>query len=190
MKKRIVFMFHCFMPALKHLAFVLRLIIVVTSTAAARAQDTPPAGFALPSTPAQKPLHEQATAAAWKAFNSGAYDEAIARADECIARFGSAADQIESGLETNKTEFPTGPATEADMSHMATYQILHDVAICLLIKGWAEEKLGNKVEAEKSYAQAKTYTLARWKNEKENSFWSPATAATRRLAALTKESSP
>lgn len=178
------------MSICKHLLLILRLAIAAASDAAAYGQDTPPTDFALPSTPVQKPLHEQSTVSAWKAFNSGGYVEAIARADDCINRFRAAADQIESGLETNDMKFPTGPATEADMSRMATYQILHNVATCFLIKGWAEEKLGNKVEAGKAYEQAKKYVFARTKSENEDSFWSPATVATQRLAALSKDSSP
>lgn len=155
----------------------------------APARSEPPRGPVLPSTPAQKPIYEQATAEAWTAFRSGNNETAIAKADECISRFRAAADRIQSILETNKPDLPIGKVSETDKERIARYQIVHDVATCLLIKGWAEERLGHIAAARKAYAETEKYTCARASDSNGNSFWSPAEAASKRLAKLSGSSS-
>jgi tetratricopeptide (TPR) repeat protein len=130
-----------------------------------------------PAAPAQKPINAQATAGAWAAFLAGENEKAITNANRCIERFRDAADRIQSHLETEKAALPKGVVSTAEKQHLAKYQILHDVATCYLIKGWAEEKLGHKEEARKAYTKTKKYTHARSSRPTEESFWSPAEKA-------------
>lgn len=155
----------------------------------APAQNVPTPAPPLPATPFQKPINEQATAEAWTAFQSGDNATAIAKADVCISRFGKAADRIETILETNKVSLPSGQVSQAEKKRITRYQILNDVATCLLIKGWAEEKLGHVAEAKRAYTKARKYTQARTTSPNEESFWSPADAASERLTKLSKASS-
>ncbi len=135
----------------------------------------------LPASRWEKPLHEKAADEAWAAFQAGRYATAITNADQCIARFGEAANRIQAILESEKATLPTGRVSEADKKRIASYQILHDVATCFLIKGWAEEKLGHRAEARKAYAETKKYTYARSSRPTGNSFWSPAEKASEPL---------
>ena len=139
----------------------------------------------LASAPAQnplnEPLHEKFTAEAWRAFHAGEYQNAITNADQCIARFGEAANRIQAILQSEKTTLPTGTVSDADKKRIARYQILHDVATCFLIKGRAEEKLGHKEEARKAYTEATKHTQARSARPTGESFWSPAAKASERL---------
>ena len=135
-----------------------------------------------PSTsPWQRPFHEQATDAAWAAFHDGRYAAAVTNADQCIARFGEAANRIQAILESKKESLPTGKVSAADKERIASYQMLHDVATCFLIKAWAEEKLGHKEEARKASAETKKYTYARSSRPTGESFWSPAEKASEPL---------
>lgn len=133
------------------------------------------------ATPAQVPLDEQATTEAMAAFKAGHNDTAIAKADECISRYRAAADRIQSILETNKIILPKGKVSAADKKRIARYQILHNVATCFLVKGWAEDKLGNSEAARRAYVEASRYTYARVCDPKTGQFWSPAEVATERL---------
>ena len=137
-----------------------------------------------PSVPLNEPLHEKFTTVAWAAFQAGQYATVITNADQCVARFGEAANRIQAILESEKATLPTGPVSEANQKRIAPYQMLHDVATCFLIKGWAEEKLGHKEEARKAYTEAKKYRYARSSRPKGESFWSPAEKASERLAKL------
>jgi tetratricopeptide (TPR) repeat protein len=131
--------------------------------------------------PFDEPLHKKATDEAWAAFQAGRYTTAVTNADQCIARFGEAANRSQAVLESERTTFPMGKVSEADKKRIARYQILHDVATCFLIKGWAEEKLGHKEEASKAYTEAKKYTHARSSRPTGESFWSPAEKASEPL---------
>ena len=141
------------------------------------------------ATPCQKALHATATAAAWAAYQSGHYESAITNADECIARYGEASQRSEAVLKDKKISLPTGAVSEAEKQRIAPYQILHDVATCFLIKGWAEEKLGHKDQAKEAHAEAKKLTLARSSVPGGESFWSPAEKASESLARLEKTNS-
>ncbi len=131
--------------------------------------------------PLNEPLHEKFTAEAWAAFQAGQYATAITNADQCIAKFGEAASRSQAILKSEKATFPLGKLSEADKARIGQYQILHNVATCFLIKGWAEEKLGHKEEAMKAYAEAKKYTYARSSRPTGASFWSPAEKASEKL---------
>jgi tetratricopeptide (TPR) repeat protein len=135
----------------------------------------------LPAAPAQMPINAQATAEAWAAFLAGENENAITNANRCIERYQDAADRIQSHLEVEKVDLPKGDVSTAEKQHLAKYQILHDVATCYLIKGWAEERLGHKGEARKAYIQAKKYTHARSSGPTGESFWSPARKASELL---------
>jgi hypothetical protein len=154
------------------------------------AQNEPTSARPLPATPnapavpAQKTAHEQATTEAWAAFRAGDNQTAIAKADQCIIPYRDAADSSQATLEADKVTLPKGKTSEADKKRIAQHQILHDVAICCLIKGWAEEKLGRTNEARKAYTQAQKYTQARSAMSNGESFWSPAESASERLAKM------
>ena len=92
------------------------------------------------------------------------------------------ADQIQANLESAKATLPKGRVSEADRKRIAKYQVLHDVATCLLIKGQAEEKLGHKAEARKAYTQARKYSQARISKPDGELFWSPAEKASEALS--------
>lgn len=134
--------------------------------------------------PLTEPLHQKYTTDAWVAFQKGQYDAAITNADLCIARFGEAAARSQAALDAGKVTLPTGNVSEAERKCIAQYAILNDVATCHLIKGWAEEKLGHKLEARKAYLEAKNLTLARCSRPNGDSFWSPAENASGHLAGL------
>lgn len=135
-----------------------------------------------PAVPAQKTAYEQATADAWAAFRAGDNQTAIAKANQCVTPYRDAADRSQAKLEANQVTLPKGTVSEAEKKRIAQYQILHDVATCFLIKGWAEEKLGHKEGARKAYAEAKRYTYARTLDSTRESYWSPADTASERLA--------
>jgi tetratricopeptide (TPR) repeat protein len=131
--------------------------------------------------PLNEPLHEKFTADAWTAFQTGKYEAAITNADLCISRFAEAANKIQAVLDSEKASLPTGAVSDDDKKRLAQYQILHDVATCFLIKGWAEEKLGHKEAARKAYTEATKYTLARSSKPTGQTFWSPAQKASEHL---------
>ncbi len=111
---------------------------------------------------------------------------ATTNADQCIARFGEAANRSQAALEEENVTLPKGKVSEAEANRIRQYQILHDVAACFLIKGWAEERLGRREEARKAYTEARKYTLARSSMPSGESFWSPAEKASESAAKLEK----
>ena len=157
------------------------LILLALSSLTLCAQDKPTLAQYGPVAPA---LYETAMRAAWTNFQSGEYETAITNAETCIAAFGQGANQIQSVREKEKTIFPVGKVSKADKERITRDQILHDVATCFLIKGWAEEKLGHKEEARKAYTEARKYPLARSSMPTGESFWSPAEKASESLAKL------
>ena len=156
-------------------------ITSIWNHACAQNEPTPaqplPATPNAPAVPAQKTAHEQATTDAWAAFRAGDNQTAIAKADQCITPYRDAADRSQATLEADKVTLPKGKTSEVDKKRIAQYQILHDVATCFLIKGWAEEKLGHKEEARKAYTETKKYTHARSSRPTGELFWSPAEKA-------------
>ena len=164
----------------------LQLAVLITALSAAAfgnplCAQNEPAPPPPPTSPWQTPFHEQATDAAWAAFHDGQFAAAITNAEQCIARFGEAANRSQAVLDSKKVTLPTGAVSEAERKRIAQYGILHDVATCFLIKGWAEEKLGHKAEAKKAYAEAQKYTHARSSRPSGDSFWSPAEKASESL---------
>ena len=155
----------------------------------ASAQNEPSPAPPPNASPWEKPFHIQATADAWAAFQTGENERAITNADQCIARYRDAADRSQATLEADKVTLPKGKVSEAEKKRIAQYQILHDVATCFLIKGWAEAKLGHKEEARKAYTTARKYPLARSSMPTGESFWSPKEKASESLARLPKTSS-
>jgi tetratricopeptide (TPR) repeat protein len=147
-------------------------------------QNEPPPAPQPPASPWQPPRCEQATDAAWNAFQAGQYESALTNAEQCIAAAGKVADQIQNTLDAEKATLPKGAVSTPDKERIAQYSVLHDVATCFLIKGWAQEKLGHKEEARKAYTAAKKYQHARSSRPGGNSLWSPAEKAEERLANL------
>jgi len=169
------------------LAALIALFLIHGDPGVALAQaESPP----LDSPPAQMPVNRQATAEALAAFKSGHNETAITKADECISRYRETADRIQHFLTTNQTILPKGKVSAHEKERIATYQILHDVATCLLIKGQAEEQLGHTEEARKAYAETKNYTHARVCDPDSGLFSSPAEAASERLAKLSPTPKP
>lgn len=150
----------------------------------AQNESGPPAPPPPASPPLKESLHQKAVTEAWAAFQAGQYESAITSADQCIARFGAAANRSQAVLDSEQATLPTGAVSEAEKKRIAPYQILHDVATCFLIKGWAEEKLGHKAEARKAYTKAKKYTHARSSWPTGELFWSPAERASEHLTKL------
>ena len=148
------------------------------------AQNEPPPAPQPPSSPWQKPFFELITDEAWTALQDGKYETASAKAAECVAKCETVANHIQAKLESEKASLPKGAVTEADRKRIANYQVLHDVATCLWIKGQAEEKLGHKAEARKAYTQAGKYSYARSSRPTGESFWSPAEKASEQLGKL------
>ena len=138
----------------------------------------------VPSTsPWQRPINELTTSNAWASFQAGQYETAISNADRCISRFAATADKIQAALENEKVALPKGKVSPDDRKRVGKYQILHDVATCYLIKGWAKEKLNMVAEARQAYLCAKKYTAARMPAPDGGSFWVPAELASERLTA-------
>ena len=134
--------------------------------------------------PLNEPFHAKVTTEAWAAFQNGQYAAAITNADRCIAIFGEAANRSQAALDSEKVTLPTGAVSEAERKRIAQYGMLHNVATCFLIKGWAEERLGHQATAKKAYAAAKEFTHARSSRPKGDSFWSPAEKAAEHLDRL------
>ncbi len=109
----------------------------------------------------QIPINQRATAAAWKALGGGDYAKAIERASECIERFGKPADQVQSILEQQQASLPAGNVSAEEKTRIDRYQILHDVAACLLIRARAEAQLGQTEKAKADYEHVQRYTYAR-----------------------------
>jgi tetratricopeptide (TPR) repeat protein len=136
-----------------------------------------------PTTPPGRPLNEQATTAAWDAYNSGKYEVAITNAEYCIEEFRGAASILQTQLEKEKPNLPTGAVSEEMKQKIQANGLLNDVATCCFIKGRAAEKLGRKQEALKAYEMTKKFTYARaW--DPQGWYWSPAEAADGRIATL------
>jgi len=131
-----------------------------------------------------QPLNVQLTVAAWDAFNKRDFDTAIADADRCISEFRGSADRDQAQLQEAEAPLPPkGKVSEADKTAIFARGLLNDIATCFFIKGRSAEHLGRKDEAKLAYETAAKYTYARcW--DPKGWFWSPAEAASDRLATL------
>lgn len=134
----------------------------------------------------QTPLHRQATTEAWAAFKAGDHALAIARADECIDRFSPSANGIQALLEKENARLPTGKVSAEERERIGQYQILHDVAACLMIKAWSEEQLGKTEAAITTCSKVMKYTFARVSESNGDPIWSPSERAAQQLKKLSK----
>ncbi len=132
------------------------------------------------------PINERATAEAWSALRAGNNQEAIEKANECLDRFQKSADTIQSILQQQNATLPNGNVSEEDHERIYRYQILHDVATCLLIRAWAEEILGQSKKAVADHQQVRRYTYARTREHSEGPYWSPAEVALQNLERLAR----
>ena len=132
----------------------------------------------------RKPLNERFTTAAWAAFNTGKYEEAIAQADKCIGEFQGMANRLQAQLEGEHVSIPIGSVFEEQKAQIYKNGLLNDVATCFFIRGRSAEALGHKDEARKAYEAAERYTRARTWDEANGWFWSPAKGAAERLESL------
>ena len=133
--------------------------------------------------PGGKPLNEEATTAAWDAFNSGKYEAAITNAAICIDEFRGQANRLEAKLEADKVDLPSGEVSDEVKKKILANGVLNDVATCYFIQGRSVEKLGRKADATRAYELAKKFPHARtW--DTKGWFWSPAEAASDRLETL------
>lgn len=130
------------------------------------------------------PINQRATAAAWVALRAGDNQKAIEKANECIVRFQKPADTVQSILEQQKTVLPTGNVSNEERARIDRFQILHDVATCLLIRAWAEESLGLQKQATSDYAEVRKYTYARTSEKPGEPLWSTAEVAVQNLQRL------
>ena len=134
--------------------------------------------------PAEKEVtHETLTAAAWESFNKKDYEDAIRYADLCAKQFRQTAEELQEKLTKAKASLPIGAATEEDKQRVFANGPLNDVATCLFIRGRSSEGVQRVKEAKQAYLATMKYTFARcW--DPAGWFWSPAEAASDRLARL------
>lgn len=120
------------------------------------------------------------TETAWDALENGQYETAVENAQTCISLFEGEAVIQQAAL----TEAPPlGTVSEEQKQAIFSNWALNDVATCYWIKGQALEKLGRIEEAKESYRKAQEFPYARtW--DPKGWFWSPAEAASKRLAEL------
>lgn len=123
-------------------------------------------------------LNRRATEEALTAYRAGNYAEALEAAERCIKRYQPAADKIEAILEQRKAEFPSGALTAEQKEEIYPYEILHDVATCLLVKASAAEKRGEKGKAADARAAVQKYPHARVRDKAGNVVRSPSEVLT------------
>lgn len=124
------------------------------------------------------------TSSAWDLYNGKKYNEAIGKAKECVDQFGSSAMTEQKKLADANTALPpTGSVPDDQYKEIIARGTLNDVGTSWYIIGSSYEKLGNKEEAKKAYAQAAKFTYARcW--DPKGWFWSPSQEASARLEGL------
>lgn len=134
--------------------------------------------------PEVQPKDVTLTEAAWRAFNTKDYSNAIAKSQECIDEYRGSAKRKQTELENQKVPLPPkGKVTEAEKEAIFAQGLLNDVGTCSFILGRSAEHLGRKDLARDAYNQTGRYTYARtW--DPGGWFWSPAEAAEDRLAGL------
>jgi tetratricopeptide (TPR) repeat protein len=133
--------------------------------------------------PEKEITHDAFTGAAWNAFNREEYQEAIRYAGLCIAQYRQAADELQQKLQSTDVLLPIGAATEEEKQRVFANGALNDVATCFFLMGRSSEGLRRVNEAKQAYRTTMKYTFARcW--DSGGWFWSPAEAASDRLAHL------
>ena len=130
------------------------------------------------------PPNEQLTSDAWAVLNRLDYAVAIQKTEECIDSFELQAIRDQEALKDSPMP-PVGAVSDEDKAVIQARGVLNDVATCYFIKGQALEKLGRVNQAKEAYQSAKQFPHARtW--DPLGFFWSPAQAASDRLAKLSK----
>lgn len=131
-----------------------------------------------------QPPNVQLTTAAWAYHNAGDFRKAIAKAKQCIDRFEGAALIEQELLREQRAPQPAeGLANEEQKKVVTSRGLLNDVATAYFIAGSSAEALGRLEDARQHYQRAAKFTYARtW--DPKGWFWSPATAAEKRLAVL------
>lgn len=134
----------------------------------------------------QFPANVKITSEAWSALNRGDYAEATSIAEECVTRFGTAANQQQDALViANRPMPPVGHASEIEIRTVLERGQLNDVAACLYIQGQSAERRHRVEEAKMHYAEVRRYTYARiW--DRQGILWSPSDVASARLRELQK----
>src|SRR5205823_15016735 len=98
--------------------------------------------FAVDEAAAKKSINERLTTEAWDAYVAHDYEAAIRKADECIDKFESRADELQKELDDGKVKVPENPEDEKEKREIFKRGPLNDVATCFFIKGEAHLKLG------------------------------------------------
>ena len=138
-----------------------------------------------PDPPVLVSLNEQLTTCGWDKFNSRDFEEAIAIAEECIDTFDAQAHrEQEEFTASGKPPPPVGAVGEDVKNAILSRGVLNDVATCYYIKGQATEGLDRINQALLAYRGAERFPDARTYDPR-GWFWSPAEAATDRIARLT-----
>ncbi len=161
----------------------------------APAVEVPPTQVvALPECPplvAPLPRNAELITCAWGFWNDGRDVEAIAVAEQCIADFEGQALRDQRALSLGGQPAPIigRPGSQNEKDEILARGVLNDVAACHFVKGRASERLGRTDEAKEEYRAVLQFPLARvWDAGGEPGglgfFWSPAQAATDRLASL------
>ncbi|MCX5801291.1 MAG: hypothetical protein NTX17_07895 [Candidatus Eisenbacteria bacterium] len=132
-----------------------------------------------------QPKNVALTTAAWNAFNAGNYPLAISKARECIDEFRGAADRQQAKLEKQKVSSPSeGRVGQTERQKILARGPLNDAATCYYVIGRSAEYLNKLDLAKEAYENATRYTYARTWDPAGQLFWSPAEAASDRLAGL------
>lgn len=138
---------------------------------------------------------EQCLTDAWAAYNKSDYSGAIRAADKCISDFHLKAERDQAVLaQRREPDPPTGAVSDSDKQKIFGRGVLNDVGGAYIVKGRSAEGLDAQPHPQKrdyrgmartAYGEAKKLTYARvW--DPKGFFWSPAEAATDRLAGLPK----
>lgn len=130
------------------------------------------------------PLHAELSSAGWKALEKSDYGLAISKAGECVDTFeGEARRQQQTLLANGANPPPVGKVSGVDRDSIFANAVLNDVGTCYYVLGQAMEKIDHMVDAKEAYTRAQELTYARaW--DSRGWFWSPANAASDRLAQL------
>src|SRR5205823_5634077 len=120
------------------------------------------------------PLNARLTLESWTALNRGDYEQAIAKADECIRIYVAAANELQTQLQNVQAPQPDPgrPQNDEEKNSILRRGPLNDVATAFFIKGRAAEALGRRDLAIQAYQSALKYSYARcW--DPKGWFWSP-----------------
>ncbi len=165
---------------------------LVTATAEVEPSMTPAAPASkCPPPVAPLPRNAELITCAWGFWNDAKYVEAIGVAEQCIDEFEGQALRDQRTLSVGEQPAPiTGkPGSAAEKDTILAQGVLNDVAACHFVMGQALERLGRVDDARAAYRDVLQFPFARvWDAGGDPGglgfFWSPAQAATDRLAAM------